>query len=148
VTFDAGGPNQTVVTADIGAACFVARFDADAELEWVRDADMQESNAELAGLAATSDGAVVAWNADGPVSLEGSVIDGRLGTVIVRYNADGTLAGTIRGDAIDDGTLRSFSIAARPDGSVLVGGWFVGPVDLGNGFLLGAEDGGFVASYP
>ena len=138
-TFSPGEPNATTVTGAGSFDIFVARYDADGSLAWVRSAGGTSVDFGF-GIAAFSDGfSVVTGLFKGPAifgagepnatTLTGSA----QGNVFVaRYNAAGTLdwARGVEGAGF---AQLGYGIAPVPDGSSIVAGRFSAPATFGPG---------------
>jgi len=139
-TFGEGDPNETVLTP-YGAALgdiFLARYNPDLTLDWAVIAGGEEGDAGLA-VATLADGSAVitgyyrsnaTFGGGGPNE---TVLDGTAGQksiFIARYAADGDLAWVVR---TTGGAAEVRGIAALPDGSVTVTGWFQESVTFGPG---------------
>ena len=149
VTFGAGEPNETTLTA-AATACpqanangicpeiFVARYNADGTLAWARSDGGPRFDTAF-GIAAFADGSsVVTGNFDGTATFgagepnETTLISGGNPDIFVaRYNTDGTLAWarSVVGTDFD----RGMGIAAFADGSSVVTGLFGSTATFGAG---------------
>jgi hypothetical protein len=109
VTFGAGEANETTLSRTLSNSIFVARYNPDGTLRWVRDGLLTN----LAGFAAIPDGSYAILTGGGSIS---------------RFNADGSSAWTrtVAG-------LRAFAISAFADGSLAVGGSFSASIVFGAG---------------
>jgi len=137
-TFGPGEPNQTVLTSAGSYDVFVARYNANGTLAWVK----------RAGGSGSAGGRSIAMLSDGSMLVSGQFSEsatfgagephqtiltsaGENDFFVAKYNADGTLEWvTQAGGSRDD---YYSSIAALSDGSALVAGYFQGSATFGPG---------------
>ena len=154
-TFGSGEANEISLTGD-HAEVFVARYDPDGTLAWAKRAGGLNNDRAYA-IAAYTDGSFVVTGhfggaaTFGPGEVNETTLTG-IGTevFVARYNPDGSLAWAKRaGGAADD---IGKGIAALPDGSCLVTGYFRLTATFGAGeanetSLTGDSADLFVARY-
>jgi uncharacterized delta-60 repeat protein len=160
-TFGVGEAKETLLTAATSDDdVFVARYNPDGTLAWAKNAGGGGGDVGR-GIAAMSDGsAVVIGSSWGSITFNPGEPDettlsglGSIDFFIAKYNSDGSLAWAkcAGGTDYDEG----FGIAAVPDGSVLVTGYFENIATFGAGepkeTTLALDLGGgcsiFVARY-
>jgi len=156
-TFGEGDPNETTLTGAGDYDIFVARYNSDGTLNWA----VQAGGAGLDegfGIAALEDGSsLVTGRFEGDATFgEGTAAvtltaPGGVDVFVARYNPDGTLVWARR--AGGDNWAQGHSIAALPDGTSFVTGYFEGTATFGPGELNETEltapgfQGMFVARY-
>jgi hypothetical protein len=133
VTFGAGEPNQTTLskTPDQGANLFMARYNPDGTLAWVVEATGNDSNS-VSSVAARQDGSFFVTGSFGstitfgPGEANQTALSrsNQWDAFVAHYNPDGTLAWARGIAGHEDGGRHGTSIAAMPDGSAVVTGYF------------------------
>ncbi len=159
-TFGPGETNQTTLTTNTSKDLFVARFNPDGTLVWVREGD-SSSGSDTVGTSVASfgdDSSVVTGFFDGTTRLgagEPGQIDlvsaGAEDVFIARYRSDGSLDWAIR--VGDSGSQEGFGVASFDDGSFVVTGVFNSAPTFGSGettqttLVSAGNDDVFVARY-
>jgi hypothetical protein len=118
---------------------FIARYNADGTLAWVRQAIATRGGGVFIRVAAFPDGSAAVTGSFIGTATFGPGEDnqqmltsrGSEDIFIARYNANGTLAGVRQ--AGENGSAAGFDIAAFPNGSVAVTGMFTGTATFGSG---------------
>jgi hypothetical protein len=142
-TFGAGETNETTLSSAGGSDMFVAKYNRDGTLAWAKRAGGTDSE-WATGIDVVSDGSAFV---SGPFGMYGTPVGyaatfgpgetnettltsaGEDDVFVARYNPDGTLAWATRvGGASTDAAS---DIAALPDGTAVVTGWFSGMLDGG-----------------
>lgn len=138
VTFGAGETNETTLTSDGVRDVYVARYDGDGALSWVKRAG--GASEELAmGIAVFSDGSSVVCGPFEQVATFGPgepgettlTSDGSNDVFIAQYNGNGTLAWAKRAGGTEWETCRG--ITSLSDGSSVIAGGFAGAATFGEG---------------
>ncbi len=131
-TFGEGEPNETVLVSD-GDDIFVARYNPDGTLAWVKSAGGPSSDEGNAITTLSDDSTVVTGSYhDSATFGEGEPNETVLvsgGIFVARYNPDGTLAWAKRAGGGGDGN----GITTLSDDSTVVTGYFQGIATFGEG---------------
>ncbi len=132
--FDAAGPNETSVACAGSDDCWIARFDAAGQFQWVRRIAGAGED-ELFSLTVADDGAVLAagyFRDSTLVDADGAapeVLGGAGGTdaFVAAFESDGTLrwARSFGGSGDD----QSYMVRTLPDGSAILAGYTTGGID-------------------
>ena len=134
-TFGPDEPNETVLNSAVGRNTFIAQYNPDGSLAWVRNAEA--ANTSQITLLSDNSTVITGYYGDpatfGPGEANETVLisDGNLDIFIARYNPDGSLAWAKRtgGTSYDLGQ----GIAALSDNSFVVTGQFGDTVTFGEG---------------
>jgi len=143
-------PNETVLTSGTGSIVtgFIAKFTSDGDLIWARQSTSTDSGVQSYGIAATSDGGVIAvgrfsggsvtfgagepgettlqWTPGGNFLLNSDIF-------VVRFGSDGALQWAFSlGGSVHEG---SSSVAVTTDGEIVIGGSYLSP-----DFVLGSGE--------
>jgi uncharacterized delta-60 repeat protein len=137
--FGPGEINQSTLVAQGTENLFIARYNADGTLAWVRQAIATRGGGVFIRVAAFPDGSAAVTGSFIGTATFGPGEDnqqmltsrGSEDIFIARYNANGTLAGVRQ--AGENGSAAGFDIAAFPNGSVAVTGMFTGTATFGSG---------------
>jgi len=158
VVFGEGSPTETILVAQGTSDLFLARFTADGDLVWARQAGSAMDNQfeEIATVASAGEGRVVLCATVGPEAVFGpgeenefAFEDGGNKAVIALYGIDGTLEWA-REVAGGDDALLAFGVrcAPLPGGGFAMVGSFGGTAVFGAGqateveiSAIGPEDG-------
>ncbi|MFH1676635.1 MAG: hypothetical protein ABIC40_06375 [bacterium] len=136
--FGQGEPNETVLESFGEADIFIARYNTDGTLVWVKQAGGEGIDFGLANTT-LSDNSVVVTGFFEKTALFGQnepnqtmlVSADHLDIFVARYNSDGTLAWAKRAGGTGNGF--PYGIATLSDDSVIVAGEFMGSTTFGEG---------------
>lgn len=122
---------------------FVARYDADGKLVWLRQ--YGETGSQYAqGVALGPDGSIALCGIySGSVNLGGTTIT-KGGMFVARYDAAGKLQWV---QVMNDGNPNAGGVAINAQGDVILSGDIYGTTDLGGGPIPLMSRGAFVARY-
>lgn len=155
IVLGAGEPNQTVLTSaglfHKTRDLFLARYDGSGRLVWAHRAGGLEDD-DLTGLASLSDGSFLATGSFRADANFGEGANGRIlssmglaDAFVVKYGADGQLAWAKSFGGPED--VLPYAIATFGNDDFVVVGKGNGPVDFGNGPMLGHWEDPFVARF-
>ena len=165
--FGIGEINETTLISAGQTDFFVARYNPNGTLAWVRSAGGLSDYEYARGVAILPDGSSLVtgefeqtaiFEPGGPNETHLTVASGFNNIFIARYNSDGSLAWA-RKDGVTNSASGGNDIGVLPDGSIRVAGYFAGTATFGEGETTavtvsspphpagGYYSAGFVAAY-